>query len=98
MLTQSKRSKINIFLCHSDNTLYNIYLYEVSTDDDDVKTPSLNFLLKNMKHSSLPMAEYMVCLDVGGNVIPLLVPSVVKKAKPAEPDNDKRNKSKNLYK
>ena len=59
--------------------LYNIYVYEISTDSGDVVTPSLNFLLQNKAHSVLPVTEYVACLDSAGNVIPLIIPSIVKK-------------------
>ncbi len=59
--------------------LYNIYVYEISTDPSDVKTPSLNFLLQNKKSTQIPVAEYVVCLDQGGNIVPLMIPAVVKK-------------------
>ncbi len=63
-----------------DLNMYGIYIYELGTDDADVKTPSLDFLLKSSKHSSIPIKEYVVCLDASGvNIIPLIVPAIVKK-------------------
>ncbi len=74
-----------------DINLYNIYVYEISTDPEDVKTPSLDFLLKNVNHSAIPVAEYVVCLDSGGNIVPLLVPSVVEKLIPVTSKSKNKN-------
>ncbi len=79
-----------------DINLYNIYVYEISTDPEDVKTPSLNFLLKNVNHSSIPVAEYVVCLDSGGNIVPLLIPSVVEKIIPVQPKSKNKNNTEDV--
>lgn len=63
-----------------DINMYGCYVYEIVTDEDGALTPSLDFLLHTKPCVGLPIAEYVVCLDASGNIVPLLVPRVVQKA------------------